>query len=407
MNNIFHPETGELYSIFSNHGKRLLKRYIKIYQNGGSGSESPPPPLPSPKISPPIKRKNSFSPITTKKNKKSSPKSSVALSSSSAAGATGSVDESTWEGDVEEVGKYQYTDWPMKELNMRIMAKKYWEESSEQKYKDANEYLLKELLNPVENMQSLKTQTQQPTAILAFGPAGAGKSYILNNHLSTEYDFIKEKQYIDIDPDYIRSRMLYWNDKVISDPCEKNSPCYNKWTTPEKCQGRTPPLKTCIPKLGVYLATGPEYNKLYQNLINKSINENYNIINTSGQFTKLRALANKLLKNEKGYEVIYLLVVTTLEQVLENARERNKKEGRYTSEEYARKSYIGRMNDIQKVLTHAKKKGITLKMFKNENNDVELIETPGDMIEYINKQLQPSKSIMSKGEKPEGGGAGK
>ena len=65
------------------------------------------------------------------------------------------------------------------------------------------------------------------------------------------------------------------------------------------------------------------------------------------------------------------------------------------------------MNDIQKVLTHAKKKGITLKMFKNENNDVELIETPGDMIEYINKQLQPSKSIMSKGEKPEGGGAGK
>ena len=36
MNNIVDPLTNELHSIFSNHGKLLLKNYVTLLQNGGS-----------------------------------------------------------------------------------------------------------------------------------------------------------------------------------------------------------------------------------------------------------------------------------------------------------------------------------------------------------------------------------
>ena len=38
MNNIIDPDTLHSYSIYSDEGKLLLKKYIKLYQNGGSGA---------------------------------------------------------------------------------------------------------------------------------------------------------------------------------------------------------------------------------------------------------------------------------------------------------------------------------------------------------------------------------
>ena len=36
MNNIIDPQNGNTYSIFSLNGKNLLKKYVNIYQTGGS-----------------------------------------------------------------------------------------------------------------------------------------------------------------------------------------------------------------------------------------------------------------------------------------------------------------------------------------------------------------------------------
>lgn len=41
MNNIIDPDTLHSYSIYSDEGKSLLKKYIKLYQNGGSGAAVP------------------------------------------------------------------------------------------------------------------------------------------------------------------------------------------------------------------------------------------------------------------------------------------------------------------------------------------------------------------------------